>query len=257
MELIKKLIQSKLWIKGVSDRIFALGHHKWSFYYCIEGHNIKTWHILLVNNSIGKCWYRDDHINLGLQNINICECSIISTNIYRLFLDIQNTSSSHIWNMTEDKTALDALKHGVKEPPLLYAISTKQLHLCQSPIVHLGNDIDVPIWKDGSPPVLPHMEQGSLMEKMDSHIGIISGYVAYKPLCNNHTNIRLKKQTHDKDHFYKTWIPYIYIDVRTMEVSFKINHSKQRHFLECLECMLTSQHDHVLGPALSNLLINH
>ncbi|GFR99311.1 hypothetical protein ElyMa_004525300 [Elysia marginata] len=237
MDIVSRILPSKLWIKGVSGGIIALGSEGWVFYYCIEGcaNEVKTWITLFVNNDLHICYMKSPYIDIKLKHIMVCESRFIS-NVYRLIVEATTASLLEPCDHKADFPT---------EPSPTPTISPSQCQIypCNLPMYSR---------EKGGFDFFPSLEHDPLVEALPFPSGTVAGY---STLNMDHKHGR--RQGHESHHF-KTWIPMIRVDPNNLNFKFKIVTGEIRNKDECFECLMQKFNiTGVQSPSVSNFAINH
>ena len=248
MDLAAPIIQSKLWVKAVGEAIYAHGMADWTFYYCIEGKETKTWTVLFVNKTLEKCFLRSPYLYLKLKNALICE-SRYHSNVFRLLIE-PTAGGLDLWEEKESLPQNNTQEEGNDPFP---TSSTCYTYACSAPVPPTSESLS-----KSDPSYLPILEHdGKTFSGLSEcqQIAASSGYLTYKPTSSSSGGGEARKK-HKKKHQNKTWIPLVTVNSKDLSFRFKISGDTKRENKECLECLIHNTND-ILDPLLSNLVINH
>lgn len=223
MNVITNIVTSRLWIKGC-DGITFEGHSDWRFYYSIQGTETKLWHVIFYQPSSNRMYIRSPVISLKVKNVILQTYSYLS-NVYRLILEYTDKRL--------DKWSPDAYKPTINLPTGIVAAATSQVYRCTPPIM----------FRDSFSTLNLKQTQHAPIGGRDV-ISITSGYVVYKGDPVNHSG-----------HFPKTWIPAVYVDSGTFDITFEVVYNTPRRRGECLECQCPR--GRLWSSDVANLLVNH
>ena len=225
MDVLTNVVTSKLWVKGCDGGITFGDSSNWTFYYCVEGCEDKTWHIIFYDTATFRMYLRSPWLDLKVKNVLLQSHSYYS-NIFRLILEVL-PGPLQTWELCPQG------RPAVQQSGLV-AAADSQVYYCAPPVMY----------KDTFPPrkminktEMPVVGVGKFIVQTSS------GYLTHGGGGHHH-----------RRHFPKTWIPSVEVNSRTFEVCFQVVHGRSRRPEECLECLPQTG---PWSPDISNLLVNH
>ena len=228
MEVISNIVCSKMWVKGRSGGVIFDDSSNWTFYYCIEGLETKTWCFVFYNSESNRLFLRSPIIDLKISHV-ILQSHHYLSNIYKLLLEWRSPTLQ-LWSTSKEVVT------STPKPFRIVTAALSQTYLCTPPIMF--KDSFSPLKLTKTPFLNP-------MNFSDQQTTLLSaGYISYKGDPSDHTR-----------HFLKTWIPSVKVNSKTFEVAFEVVYNETRRARECLECQCPQGSS--WGPDVSNLLINH
>lgn len=236
MNVLSDILESKLWVKGC-DRVIFGNVSDWEFYYCIEGIQTKTWHLIFYSPSSNRLYARSLVIDFKVEHVILRTHNYVS-NVYRLFLERPDKRSMTAWSVIEKPLSIDSPSSIPRSTAGIVTPANSQIYYCTPPIMFRDSFFPLKVLQT------QHVTNSNNdPTKPMKSFSTTAGYVSYKGNPSDHAR-----------HFMKTWIPTISVDSGTFAVSFEVVYNTPRKRGECLECVCP---DKLWSPDVSNLLINH
>jgi hypothetical protein len=233
MNIISNIVSSRLWVRGCSAVVFG-GSSDWTFYYCLEGMETKSWTLIFYNPGSSQMYIRSPVIDLKVKNVILQTCSYVS-NVYKLLLEWTNKTPLLLQLWTADDYKKETISSSSCILLGMVNSASSQTYNCTPPVMIRDSFTAIKI---------THTQHASEDVSTNFISTSTAGYVSYKGDPSDHSG-----------HYMKTWIPTIFVDSNTFGVSFEVVYDSPRTTGECLECRCPR--DDSWSPDVSNLMINH